>query len=361
MSIIEVSSIKIISALIWFSAFLKKYKSNSLLSDLYWNSNNLWIVVDVIAVISCILFAALPVGAARVIFFDLFNIYFVIILSKVVLPVPGPPVIIEIGLLIQLHIALIWNSSVISFSSLTIDSISLIKLSISLKSIILFDFSIISSAIVFSAKYTVLSATIFLCFKYIILISSSISFKIFSFKSTLKPRTFEVSFKKTGNSRQVFPWFKEFLSDIYIAPWILIESSNLTPNSFAILSMSGNLIPKSQYISSYGLFFIISTALSIKIFSICIHLLVSIPYFDKNKYSSWNFSLETRTLEYSLAFFLLIPFISDNSSGLFLIISIVSIPNFNVIFFANAFPIPLNNPLTKNLSIESVDLYSDFE
>ena len=93
MSIIETSSTIITSASIGAPSYLLVflYKLSSSILPI---SNNLCNVDASFPVVSVILFAALPVGAAKITFFPLSSYISIIFFIIVVFPVPGPPVII---------------------------------------------------------------------------------------------------------------------------------------------------------------------------------------------------------------------------------------------------------------------------
>ena len=126
MSTIDTSSTIITSEFIGSSSSLKKVKSSSVENPI---SSNLCIVFASLLEVSLILFAALPVGAAKVTLLPLFSNISMIALMVVVLPVPGPPVIINTPLLTDSLTAKICFSANLIFLS---SSKTLISLSISI-------------------------------------------------------------------------------------------------------------------------------------------------------------------------------------------------------------------------------------
>ena len=88
-SIMDASSTIITSASIGSSSFFTNMTLSSASKAI---SSNLCIVLDSSPVVSVILLAALPVGAANTTLFLFFLNIFIIVLIVVVLPVPGPPV-----------------------------------------------------------------------------------------------------------------------------------------------------------------------------------------------------------------------------------------------------------------------------
>ena len=87
-------------------------------------SRSLWIVLASLPVDSVILFAALPVGAPRSTLIPLFSYMWMIAFIIVVLPVPGPPVIISIPLLNAPIIASFCDSANFIFCSFSNTPIS---------------------------------------------------------------------------------------------------------------------------------------------------------------------------------------------------------------------------------------------
>ncbi|VIG04902.1 Uncharacterised protein [Clostridioides difficile] len=124
MSTIDTSSTIITSEFIGSSSSLKKVKSSSVENPI---SSNLCIVFASLLEVSLILFAALPVGAAKVTLLPLFSNMSIIALIVVVLPVPGPPVIINTPLLTDSLTAKICFSAnlIFLFSSKTLISLSI--------------------------------------------------------------------------------------------------------------------------------------------------------------------------------------------------------------------------------------------
>ena len=128
-SIIEASSTMMTSCSSGFSSFLPKLSMSS--SSEYTYSRSRWMVIAGLPVASSMRFAARPVGAASATLSPSLANILTRILSIVVLPVPGPPVIIETLLASAAYTASIWSPDrdILIPSASMPDSASLMRLS----------------------------------------------------------------------------------------------------------------------------------------------------------------------------------------------------------------------------------------
>ena len=163
-----------------------------------------------------------------------------------------------------------------------------------------------------------------------------------------------VYFSASSSGKYTCP-FKAALCNTYIRPdFILKPASFFIPTFLAISSAILKPTPAISSANLYGLLVIIEYKVCPYSLYILADNFILIPYFCRNIIASDISFFSSICSPIDIAIASLIPFTSDNLSGSFSSICIVSVLNFATILLASVGPKPLKAPEPKYFSISLV-------